>query len=37
MEVLCTDKTGTLTESGIRVAGHVDANGEVSGTVFPFA
>ena len=27
MDVLCTDKTGTLTESKIRLAAHVDQNG----------
>ena len=30
MDVLCTDKTGTLTEAGIRLTGHVDASGEDS-------
>jgi hypothetical protein len=30
MEVLCTDKTGTLTESKIRLVGHVDAMGRDS-------
>ena len=37
MDVLCTDKTGTLTEAEIRLAGHVDANGEDSGEVFRLA
>jgi Mg2+-importing ATPase len=30
MDVLCTDKTGTLTESKIRLVGHVDATGRDS-------
>jgi len=37
MDVLCTDKTGTLTESRISVAGHVDANRTVSEKVFSLA
>jgi P-type Mg2+ transporter len=37
MDVLCTDKTGTLTESRIQVAGHVDANRNVSEEVFSLA
>ena len=37
MDVLCTDKTGTLTESRIVLAGHVDALGEVSEEVFRLA
>ncbi len=37
MDVLCTDKTGTLTEAEIRLAGHVDANGEDSEEVFRLA
>jgi Mg2+-importing ATPase len=34
MDVLCTDKTGTLTESRISVAGHVDAGGDPSESVY---
>ena len=30
MDVLCTDKTGTLTEASIRLAQHLDCNGEES-------
>jgi P-type Mg2+ transporter len=37
MDVLCTDKTGTLTESRIVLAGHVDALGEASEDVFRLA
>jgi Mg2+-importing ATPase len=37
MDVLCTDKTGTLTESQIRLAGHVDGNGENSEQVLRLA
>jgi P-type Mg2+ transporter len=37
MDVLCTDKTGTLTESKIRVAGHCDESGEESDAVFRLA
>jgi Mg2+-importing ATPase len=34
MDVLCTDKTGTLTESRIRLVRHLDASGEDSEEVF---
>jgi P-type Mg2+ transporter len=37
MDVLCTDKTGTLTESRIRLAGHVDHEGIDSEDVFRLA
>jgi Mg2+-importing ATPase len=37
MDVLCTDKTGTLTEAQIRLAGHIDARGEDSGEVLRLA
>jgi Mg2+-importing ATPase len=37
MDVLCTDKTGTLTESCISVAGHVDAGGNPSEGVYSLA
>ena len=37
MDVLCTDKTGTLTEAQIRLAGHVDASGNDSEAVFRLA
>jgi Mg2+-importing ATPase len=37
MDVLCTDKTGTLTESKIRLVGHVDPEGEESDAVFRLA
>ena len=37
MDVLCTDKTGTLTESTIRLAGHVDHAGDNSEEVFRLA
>jgi Mg2+-importing ATPase len=37
MDVLCTDKTGTLTESRIRLAGHVDHAGNSSEDVFRLA
>ena len=37
MEVLCTDKTGTLTEAKIRLARHIDARGEESERVFLLA
>lgn len=37
MEVLCTDKTGTLTEAKIRLVHHIDARGEDSGRVFHLA
>jgi Mg2+-importing ATPase len=33
MDVLCTDKTGTLTEAEIRLTGHIDASGKDSKTV----
>jgi Mg2+-importing ATPase len=37
MDVLCTDKTGTLTESVIRLERHVDAQGDDSPRVFRLA
>jgi Mg2+-importing ATPase len=37
MDVLCTDKTGTLTEAGIRLTGHIDASGEDSEAVLRLA
>src|SRR5690606_27215419 len=33
MDVLCTDKTGTLTEAHIELAKHLDGNGEESENV----
>ncbi|MEK0084763.1 magnesium-translocating P-type ATPase [Benzoatithermus flavus] len=37
MDVLCTDKTGTLTEARIRLVRHLDARGEESERVFRLA
>jgi P-type Mg2+ transporter len=37
MDVLCTDKTGTLTEAKIRLMGHVDASGNDDEEVFRLA
>jgi Mg2+-importing ATPase len=37
MDVLCTDKTGTLTEAEIRLTGHVDASSNDSEAVFRLA
>jgi Mg2+-importing ATPase len=37
MEVLCTDKTGTLTEDKIKLIKYVDANGDTSDKVLRFA
>ena len=37
MDVLCTDKTGTLTEAEIRLVGHIDASGEDSPAVLRLA
>jgi Mg2+-importing ATPase len=37
MDVLCTDKTGTLTESCILLAGHIDAAGNDNEDVFHLA
>ena len=37
MDVLCTDKTGTLTESEIKLAAHVDQAGEDSNEVLRLA
>jgi Mg2+-importing ATPase len=37
MDVLCTDKTGTLTEAELRVAGALDAEGRSSARVFELA
>ncbi len=37
MDVLCTDKTGTLTEAKIRLERHVDAQGQASDRVLELA
>ena len=37
MDVLCTDKTGTLTEAKIKLMGHIDATGGQSNRVFELA
>jgi Mg2+-importing ATPase len=37
MDVLCTDKTGTLTEDKIRLVRHVDINGEEKESILHFA
>lgn len=37
MDVLCTDKTGTLTEANIRMERHVDTQGQSSERVLKFA
>ncbi|EME16598.1 magnesium-transporting ATPase [Rhodococcus triatomae BKS 15-14] len=37
LDVLCTDKTGTLTEGRITLAGHVDPTGRRSGTTLRLA
>ncbi|MFN4148736.1 MAG: magnesium-translocating P-type ATPase [Rhodocyclaceae bacterium] len=37
MDVLCTDKTGTLTEAKIRLERHIDANGQPSERVLELA
>ncbi|WP_052451968.1 magnesium-translocating P-type ATPase [Noviherbaspirillum autotrophicum] len=37
MDILCTDKTGTLTEASIQMERHVDANGRPSGRVLELA
>lgn len=37
MDVLCTDKTGTLTEAKIRMERHVDAKGQSSEWVLKLA
>jgi Mg2+-importing ATPase len=37
MTVLCTDKTGTLTQAAVALAGHLDAAGEPSDRVFEAA
>src|SRR5678815_3556679 len=37
MDVLCTDKTGTLTEAHIRLERHVDADGNDSARVLELA
>ncbi|MBS1169084.1 MAG: mgtA [Burkholderiaceae bacterium] len=37
MDVLCTDKTGTLTEAHIRLVRHMDADGDESEDVLQFA
>jgi Mg2+-importing ATPase len=37
MDVLCTDKTGTLTEGVVRLDGALDVGGQPSGRVFRYA
>ena len=37
MDILCTDKTGTLTQDQIALAHHIDAFGQPSGEVLDFA
>jgi Mg2+-importing ATPase len=37
MDVLCTDKTGTLTEAHIRLERHIDAQGQTSARVLSLA
>ncbi|MGE0159239.1 MAG: magnesium-translocating P-type ATPase [Gemmatimonadales bacterium] len=37
MQVLCTDKTGTLTEGRVRIAAALDVNGQPSGRVLRLA
>jgi Mg2+-importing ATPase len=37
MDVLCTDKTGTLTEARIRLVAHLDGNGAESDAVLRYA
>jgi Mg2+-importing ATPase len=37
MDVLCTDKTGTLTEARVRLEQHVDADGQASARVLELA
>ena len=37
MDVLCTDKTGTLTESSIKLVSHVGVDGKESDEVFRLA
>jgi Mg2+-importing ATPase len=37
MEVLCTDKTGTITEDKIKLIKYVDANGDISEPLFVLA
>ncbi len=37
MDVLCTDKTGTLTEARIRLERHVDASGQANANVLSLA
>src|SRR5678816_4619426 len=37
MEVLCTDKTGTITEDKIRLIKYVDPNGDTSENLFLLA
>jgi Mg2+-importing ATPase len=37
MDILCTDKTGTLTEGVVRLAGAYDANGDASSAVLALA
>jgi Mg2+-importing ATPase len=36
MDVLCTDKTGTLTENTIRLLSHIDVDGKENDMVFSF-
>lgn len=37
MNILCTDKTGTLTEGGVSLSDYQDSNGKKSDTVLEFA
>ena len=37
MDVLCTDKTGTLTEDNIVLVKYVDAEGEADENIFEYA
>lgn len=37
MDILCTDKTGTLTEGNIRLDGVIDVNGNLSEAIFKLA
>ncbi|MGL4760213.1 MAG: magnesium-translocating P-type ATPase [Sarcina sp.] len=36
MEILCTDKTGTLTDDKIEVAAHINVNGEICDNVLKY-
>ncbi|MGH0596304.1 magnesium-translocating P-type ATPase [Bacillus mycoides] len=37
MDILCTDKTGTLTEDKVELARHIDINGNICGDVLKLA